>query len=337
MRQNRQILLVSRPTGFPELENFKLVEKEIPSIQDGEVLLRSLYLSVDPYMRERMYDVATYAEPYPLNEPFIGDVVGEIVESKNEKYAVGDYVVGRLDWADYSVSDGTDYKGEPLRKLSPNEAPISTALHVLGMPGRTAFFGMEKIGQPKEGETVVISGAAGAVGTVAGQIGKIKGCRVVGIAGSDLKVKYLTEDLGFDAAINYKTENVDEALKAACPQGVDVYFDNVGGTITDIVSQHLNDFSRIILCGQISQYNLEKPDYGPRIQRVMLHRRALMKGFIVSDYASENEVAIKQLTKWVSEGKIKYRENIVEGLENAPRAFIGLFKGENIGKQLVKV
>jgi NADPH-dependent curcumin reductase CurA len=330
---NRQILLVSRPAGMPDDSNFRLIESSVPSISDNEVLIRTLWLSVDPYMRGRMRDAKSYAVPFALNEVIYGGMVGEVIESSNTDFAVGDIVEGRLGWADYNVSNGQN-----IRKIDPNVAPISTALHVLGMPGLTAYFGLLEIGKPQEGETVVVSGAAGAVGTIVGQIAKLKGCRVVGIAGSEEKISYLKDELGFDEVINYKTTpDIRKALAAACPKGVDVYFDNVGGDITDSVMTLINFQARLIICGQISLYNLEKPDLGPRLFPLLLMNSATAKGFIVSDYAAQNKEALSQLTEWVTQGKLKYQENVVEGLENTPRAFFGLFKGENLGKQLVKV
>ncbi|MBL0387577.1 NADP-dependent oxidoreductase [Tumebacillus sp. ITR2] len=332
-RKNRQFLLTSRPVGMPADENFELREVTLPDLEDGQVLVRTLYLSVDPYMRGRMSDAKSYVEPYPLGEVLQGGVVGEIVESKNERWQPGDVVVGLLGWQDFSVSNGRG-----LLKIDPSVAPISTALGVVGMPGLTAYFGLLEIGQPQEGETVVVSGAAGAVGTIVGQIAKIKGCRVVGIAGDDEKCAYLTHELGFDVAINYKTTaDMRAALKEACPNGVDVYFDNVGGEITDAVMSRINFQARIAICGQISQYNLEKPDLGPRVFTQLLKSSALAKGFIVNDYAKQHKEGMQQLGQWVMEGKIKYRENIVDGLENVVEAFLGLFRGDNIGKQLVKV
>lgn len=333
VKKNRQILLTSYPQGLPTEENFMLIETDIPSIQEGEVLIRSLYISVDPYMRGRMSTAKSYVAPYNLNEVITGGVVGEVVESRNERFAAGDIVQGMLGWADYSVSSG---KG--LQKIDPTLAPITTALGVVGMPGLTAYFGLLDIGNPQPGETVVVSGAAGAVGSIVGQIAKLKGCRVVGIAGSDEKNAYLQNELGFDETINYKTtDNLYKALKAACPNGVDVYFDNVGGEITDAVMPLLNFKARIPLCGQITQYNLEKADIGPRILTYLLKTSSLIKGFIVSDYAPRFREGITELSQWVREGKLKYRETITEGLENTPRAFLGLFHGDNMGKQLVKV
>ncbi|GGE25802.1 putative NADP-dependent oxidoreductase YfmJ [Marinithermofilum abyssi] len=329
---NRQILFMQRPKGMPNDAVFQMTETAIPELQEGEVLVRTVYLSVDPYMRGRMNDRKSYIPPFELNQPLTGGVVGQVEKSRHPEFVEGDIVAGMMDWADYSV-----VKGDKLNKVNTGLAPISTALGVLGMPGLTAYFGLLDIGQPKEGETVVVSGAAGAVGSIVGQIAKLKGCRVVGIAGSQEKVNYLIDELGFDGVINYKTDDVKQALKEACSDGVDVYFDNVGGDISDAVMSLINYQARIVLCGQISLYNLEKPDVGPRMQGQLLINSALMKGFIVRDYQDRFKEGISQLAEWVAQGKIGYRENIVEGLENAPDAFLGLFKGENIGKQLVKV
>lgn len=330
--KNRSILLVSRPDGVPKDSDFQLITNPIPIISFGEVLIRAIYLSLDPYMRGRMKGVKTYVEPFDLNRVLIGGVVGEVIKSNNSNYQVGEIVEGRLEWSDYSVTDGKN-----IRKVDTRNTPSSTALGILGMPGLTAYFGLLDIGQPQKDETVVISGAVGAVGSVVGQIAKMKGCRVVGIAGSDEKTTYLKKELGFDEAINYKTEEVSKALEKACPNGVDIYYDNVGGEISDQVISLINLHSRIVLCGQISTYNEEKQVIGPQVQGTLIHHSALMKGFIVGDYASQHEQGLDELAKWVKERNLKYRENIIEGLENAPRAFIGLFKGENIGKQLIKI
>ncbi|AXF55342.1 NADP-dependent oxidoreductase [Salicibibacter kimchii] len=330
---NRQIHLVSRPQGLPEENNFKLFETHMPKPEEGQVLVQCLYLSVDPAMRGMMRDIKSYVPPYQLNEVLTGEVIGRVSESKHSNFAPGDFVVGRLGWEDYSVCNG-----ENLRKIDPNPAPITTHLGTLGVPGLTAYFGLLDIGKPQPDETVVVSGAAGAVGMVVGQIAKLKGCRVVGIAGSDKKTQYLINELGFDTAINYKTtENVKSTLKEACPNGVDVYFDNVGGDITDSVIKLINQEARIVLCGQIALYNLEKRDVGPRLFPVILTKRAMIKGFIIHDYEARYQEAITQLSEWIGQGKILYNENIVNGLESAPNAFKGLFKGENLGKQLVKI
>ncbi|WP_449301396.1 NADP-dependent oxidoreductase [Pontibacter rugosus] len=331
--KNKTILLASRPKGMPAEDNFQFEESEIPALKDGEVLLKSLYVSVDPYMRGRMSDAKSYVAPYEVGQPVNGGIVAEVVDSKHDKLPKGAVVLGNLPWQQYIV-----HQGEGLNQVSPDVAPLSYHLGILGMPGLTAYVGLLNIGQPKAGETVVVSGAAGAVGTVVGQIAKIKGCRVVGVAGSDDKVAYLKNELGFDEAINYKTtDDINKAIADACPDGVDIYFDNVGGEISDAVYLSLNKFARIAICGQISYYNNTKPATGMRAEPILLKKSALMKGFIVSDYADEFANAAKELATWVKEGKLQYQETITEGFEQIPTAFLGLFSGENTGKQVVKV
>jgi NADPH:quinone reductase len=330
---NRQILFVKRPSGLPDESCFKLIESPIPQPTNGQVLLHTKFLSVDPYMRGRMNDRRSYVPPFQLNEVLTGGVVGKVIESKSDNFVKGDIVSGTLGWQDYTIAGEKE-----LRKINPELAPISTALGVLGMTGLTAYFGLLDIGNPKHGETAVVSGAAGAVGMIVGQIAKIYGCRVVGIAGSDRKTKYLIDELGFDAALNYKTaSNLRDALKKACPAGVDIFFDNVGGDISDAVISLINKNARIPLCGQISLYNTAQIPMGPRLQPRLLTFRALMKGFIIHDYADRFDEGISHLTAWLKEGKLKYAEQVIEGLENAPKAFLGLFAGENLGKQLVKI
>ncbi|MCX6120536.1 MAG: NADP-dependent oxidoreductase [Ignavibacteriales bacterium] len=330
---NKQIIFIKRPVGMPDESCFKLVRSAIPLPMNEQVLLRTRILSVDPYMRGRMNDRRSYVAPFQLNEVLTGGVVGEVVESKSNNFIEGDFVVGNLGWQDYSIAGEKE-----LRKINPEIAPVSTALGVLGMPGLTAYFGLLDIGRPKQGETVVVSGAAGAVGTIVGQIAKIHGCHVVGIAGSDKKTKYLIDELGFDSALNYKTTpHLRKALKEACPNGVDIFFDNVGGEISDAVISLINNNARIPLCGQISLYNEAQIPMGPRLQPRLLTFSALMKGFIIHNYEDRFEEGIHQMGVWLKEKKLKYAETVVEGLENAPKAFIGLFAGENIGKQLVKV
>ena len=330
---NRQILLVKRPIGIPDESCFKLVTSSIPTPANGQLLLRTRFLSVDPYMRGRMNDRKSYVPPFQLNEVLNGGVVAEVIESKSNNFFYGDFVVGNLGWQDYSIAGEKE-----VRKINPEIAPVSTALGVLGMPGLTAYFGFLDIGKPKQDETVVVSGAAGAVGTVVGQIAKIHGCRVVGIAGSEKKTKYLIDELGFDFAINYRTvSDLKKELNEVCPDGVDIYFDNVGGDISDAVLSLINNNARIVLCGQISLYNEKHIPMGPRIQPQLLTHSAMMKGFIVRNYADRFDEGLSQLAVWLKEKKLKYAENIVEGLENTPNAFIGLFAGENLGKQIVKV
>ena len=329
----KAIVLKSRPRGLPTPDNFELVAMNIPRLQDGEVLVRLWYFSVDPYMRNRMNDVKSYIEPYALNEPLSGDAIGEVIESKSEALKPGDTVTGIFPWQEYAVKNASS-----IRKIESNNLPITAHLGILGLTGLTAYFGMLDIGRPKKGETVVISGAAGAVGQVAGQIAKIKGCKVIGIAGSKQKIDYLQNNLGFDGAVNYKEHrNIRRPLRNACPEGVDIYFDNVGGEISDNVIYMLNDHARIVLCGQIALYNSPRIEMGPRLNAQFIIHRVRMEGFIVYDYASRYSEAIGRLSQWMKEGRLQYSENIVEGFENMIEALLGLFKGKNLGKQLVKV
>lgn len=333
MTKNNQIVLAKRPQGMPDNDTFKFIETDLKEIADKEVQIRTIYVSVDPYMRGRMHDVASYIEPFKVNGVIEGGSIGEVVESKSASFKQGDVVIGSYGWQTSYIANENE-----IRKIDPSLAPISTHLGVLGMTGLTAYFGLLDIGEPKEGETVVISGAAGAVGSIVGQIAKIKGAHVVGIAGSEEKVKLLKEELNFDATINYRTTaNMEEALKEACPNGVDIYFDNVGGEISDAVLTQINKNARIPICGAISSYNLETLDIGPRVQTKLVKKSALMKGFTLGDYSSRFNEGSTQLAQWFKEGKLTYRETIKEGFENIPDAFLDLFKGNNVGKQLVKV
>jgi NADPH-dependent curcumin reductase CurA len=332
-QRNRQITLAARPTGLPKESDFCLVESAILVPGPGEVLTRTLYLSIDPYMRGRMNDAKSYAAPVAVGGVMVGGTVGRVEQSNDPGFKPGDIVAGNAGWQDYAVA-----KGKELRKLDPSAAPVTTALSVLGHIGLTAYFGLIDVCHPNAGETVVVSGAAGAVGSVVGQIAKILGCRVIGIAGTDEKIKYLVDELGFDGAFNYQTTpDYGARLKELCPDGVDVYFDNVGGTITDAVLHHLNLHARVSVCGQISQYNAEKPEMGPRLLSLLIVYRAKMEGFLITDYIPRFAEGHRQLAAWFAEGKLKYEETIEEGLENAPRAFIGMLQGRNLGKQLVKV
>jgi leukotriene B4 12-hydroxydehydrogenase/15-oxo-prostaglandin 13-reductase len=330
---NRQFVLASRPVGMPKESDFRLAETLVPAVREGEVLLHALYLSVDPYMRGRMNAAKSYAPSVEVGEMMVGGGVARVVESKNPGYAVGDVVNLQIGWQEYAVSNG-----ESLRRIDPNVAPVSTALGVLGMPGLTAYFGLLEVCGVNPGETVVVSAAAGAVGSVVGQIAKIKGCRAVGIAGGPDKTRYVMEECGLDAALDYKsTTDYAVAIKELCPGGVDVYFDNVGGPVTDAVLANLNARARIAICGQISQANDTQPSTGPRLWRHILVARAKVQGFLVFDYAARYAPALEQLAQWVRSGQIRYREDIIEGFENMPRALIGLFRGENLGKRLVKI
>lgn len=330
--KTKQIVLASRPKGTPTLANFRTETINLPEIKKGEVLLKPNFYSVDPYMRGRMNDAKSYAEPFQIDQAIKGSVTATVIESKSDNFKSGDTVVGTLPWAEQCVAPE---KG--LQKINTSIAPESYYLGVLGMTGLTAYFGLLHIGNPKKGETVVVSGAAGAVGVVVGQIAKIQGCRVIGIAGSDEKVTLLKEKFGFDEAINYKTtKNLTEDITKFCPKGVDIYFDNVGGEISDAVIANINFNARIALCGQISLYNSSEVPVGPRIQPMLLTRSVLMQGFIVGNYSADFSEGIKHLSEWVKDGKLKFAETIENGFDNLPKALLGLFSGENTGKMIVK-
>lgn len=328
----KQIVLASRPKGTPDKDNFRLENIALPDIKECEVLLQGLYYSVDPYMRGRMNDAKSYAPPFQIDQPIEGGVVAKVLASKLDKFKPGDIVSGGLPWRQQIIAAE---KG--LQKIDTTIAPASYYLGILGMTGLTAYFGLMDIGKPKAGETVVVSGAAGAVGVVVGQIAKILGCRVIGIAGSDEKIKLLKEEFGFDEAINYiTTTDLKKAIAALCPNGVDIYYDNVGGEISDAVISNINFHARIPLCGQISLYNSTEVPVGPRLQPMLLTRSVLMQGFIVSNYQSRFPEGIQHLAQWVKEGKLKFTETIVHGFDQLPTALLGLFKGENIGKMIVE-
>jgi NADPH-dependent curcumin reductase CurA len=330
---NRQITLAARPEGFPKESDFALVEGAVPSPGPGEVLIRSQWLSVDPYMRGRMSTARSYAKPTEVGEPMTGQAVGEVVESQDPRFAPGDLVVGQLGWQDYAVA-----RGGSLRKLDPDLAPPQTALHVLGATGLTAYFGLFDVGEAKPGDTVVVSAASGAVGQVVGQLARIAGCGpVVGLAGSAEKVADLTDLYGYDVGIDYKHDDVNGRLKEACPNGVDVYFDNVGGALSETVFRRLALGARIPVCGQISQYNLAEPELAPRNLGFLIVFRARLEGFLIYDYAHRFPEGLQRLGRWLAEGKLTYREDVTEGLENAPAAFMGMLRGENRGKALVRI
>jgi hypothetical protein len=329
---NRQVRLKNRPTGAPTPKNFEVVEAPMPSLDRSglDVLRRTIYLSLDPYMRGRMSDAPSYASPVGVGDTMCGHTVSEVVESRSPAFRPGDIVAGYDGWQQFAASNGAD-----LRKLD-TSLPVSTALSVLGMPGMTAFVGLLDIGQPKAGETVVVSAASGAVGSVVGQLAQIKGCRAVGIAGSAEKCRYVTGELGFDACVNYKTEDFQTALRAACPDRIDIDFENVGGAVLAAVLKHLNRGARIPLCGLIADYNATGDSSGPSLRAILVNR-ALIKGFIVSEHNDRAPAFLKEMTPLVRDGRIKYREDIVEGLDAAPAAFIGLLEGRNFGKLLVRV
>jgi NADPH-dependent curcumin reductase CurA len=329
---SREIRLAARPVGVPKESDFELAETPTPQPGDGEVLVRNAYMSVDPYMRSRMNDTKSYVPSFQVGKPLQGGAVGQVVESRSDALAKGDWVNSMYGWREHYVA-----QGNALMKIDPKLAPVSTALGVLGMPGLTAYVGLLDIGQPKEGETVFVSAASGAVGSVVGQLAKLRGCRVVGSAGSPEKVRYLTEELGFDAAFNYKEVEVADALRDACLDGIDVYFENVGGEHLEAALAKMNTFGRIALCGLISHYNATEPPPGPKNFPLVLTNRLLLKGFIISDHFDRIPAFLAEVGPLVAAGKLKYNETVIEGIENAPSAFIGLLSGENLGKMLVKV
>ena len=327
--ENRRVVLASRPAGWVTEDNFRIESATLPSPGEGEVLVKNLWLSLDPYMRGRISEAKSYVKGVELGEVMVGQTVGEVVESKNAKFKKGDHVLTQLGWQLYGVS-------KEITKVEANRAPLSYYLGVLGMPGMTAYFGLKELGQPKAGETVVVSAASGAVGSVVGQLAKIWGCRAVGIAGGPEKCGYVTRELGFDACVDYKAGNLHRDLKAACPKGVDVLFENVGGEILDSVLRQMNLFSRVVVCGLIAEYNATEP-YGYKNMRAVLVNRIRMQGMIVFDWKERYGEALQALAGYLAAGRLKTRESVVQGLENAPRGLISLLKGGNFGKQLVKL
>jgi len=330
---NKAILLKSRPKGTPTEDNFEIKEIESPNIKEGEILLKSIYVSVDPYLRGRMRDEKSYIPPFEIGEPVESSVIAEVFESKNSDFTQGDFVHGMLPWKIQQAHTGKD-----LQKVDKDKAPLSAYLGILGLTGITAYVGLNKIGELKEGETLLVSGASGAVGSTVGQIGKIKGCKVVGIAGSDEKVNTLKEKFGFDEGINYKTtSDMNAAVKEACPDGVDVYFDNVGGEILDAALANINRYGRVINCGAISLYNETEKPTGPRHETTLVKKSVKMQGFIVRDFQDDFEAATQELGQWLQQDKLIYSETVMDGFENIPKAFIGLFEGKNEGKMVVKL
>jgi NADPH-dependent curcumin reductase len=329
--ENRQILLASRPQGAVTEENFRIVDAPLPSPADGQVLVRNQWLSLDPYMRGRMNDAKSYVPPQPLDEVMVGQTVGEVVDSRAPGIKAGDTVLTQLGWQRYGVAPASD-----VQVIDTRRAPASYYLGVLGMPGITAWFGLMEIGQPKPGETVVVSAASGAVGSVVGQLAKIAGCRAVGIAGGPAKCGYVVDELGFDACADHRAGRLYEDLRAACPARIDVDFENVGGVVLDTVLALMNRRSRVVICGLIADYDAAQP-YGYTRLRSVLVNRIRMQGMIVFDWKERYGEALDALARHLAEGRLKYRESVAEGLDNAPRAFMGLLKGENFGKQLVKI
>ena len=329
---NKKWVLKKRPEGYPSIDDFDIVNSPIPDPKHGEVLIKTLYLSLDPYMRGRLRDAKSYASPVGLGEVITGEVVGRVIRSNYQSLEVGDIVTAHIGWQQWG-----SIPGQMVRKVDSQKPPISTSLGILGMPGLTAYFGLLEIGKPIVGETLVVSAASGAVGAIVGQLGKMMGCRVIGTAGTNQKVNYIVDELGFDGAINYKTQNVESEIHKLCPNGIDVYFDNVGGEVTDIFMNNLAMYARIIICGQISQYNSVGQEQGPRNLWALIRTRSKIQGMLVTDWERKHEQARTRLSEWVLSEKLKYKEYVVEGFEKSPQAFIGLMNGENFGKLLIHV
>ncbi len=330
---NRQVRLKSRPAGIPQAENFELASASVPDLGEGQVLVRNIYLSAEPAMRGWVSAVANYSEPVALGAVMRSLAVGRVEQSRHQDFKVGEFVTGMFGWQDYAVLETQAIQ----RKVPVTDVPISTALGVLGLNGLTAYFGLLEAGAPKPGETVLVSTAAGAVGSCVGQIARIMGCRSVGIAGGPEKVRLCLDEFGYDAAIDYKAAELDAALAAACPAGIDVYFDNTAGAISDAVMQRLNVGARVVICGTASIASWDPPPQGPRVERHLLVKRARMQGILIFDFASRFPAGLALLTEWVRAGRIRYREDILEGIEEAPGSIAGLYRGENLGKRLIRI
>lgn len=330
---NRQVILKARPAGIPEAENFEIVEAEVPPLAEGQLLVRNIYLAAEPAMRGWVSAIANYSEPVPLGGVMRAPAVGRVEESRHQDFRPGEFVAGMFGWQDYAVVDTSAIQ----RKVPATGLPISTSLGVLGLNGLTAYFALLEVGQPKAGETVVVSTAAGSVGSCVGQIAKIKGCRTVGIAGGAQKTRLCREEFGYDAAIDYKVGGLEAALDAACPEGVDVYFDNTAGAISDAVLKSLRQGARVVICGTASVSSWDPPPVGPRVERHLLVKRARMQGFLIFDYAARFAEGLAALTEWVSTGLIHYREDMLEGIEQAPGSIAGLYRGENLGKRIIRI
>jgi NADPH-dependent curcumin reductase len=330
---NKQVILKERPKGIPGAEHFEIVTTAVPERKEGQILVRNIYLSVDPAMRGWVNAAANYMDPVPVGAVMRSFAAGRVADSRNPAYDMGDLVVGMFGWQDYAVVEASDIE----RKVAEKDLPLSTSLGVLGLNGLTAYFALLEVGRPKPGETVVVSAAAGAVGSCAGQIAKIKGCRAVGITDGAVKSRLCLNEFGYDAAIDYLVEDVDEALKTACPDGVDVYFDTTSGTISDAVMKHLQVKARVVVCGTIAIADWNPIPCGPRVERHLVLKRARMEGFLYSDYAERSAEARQVLADWICNGSIRYREEILEGIEQAPGSIAGLYRGENLGKRLIKI
>lgn len=331
--KSREIRLKRRPVGMPDEENFELAETHVPEPRDGEVLVRNIYMSVDPYMRGRMNERKSYVPPFELGKPLEGHCVGRIIASRSDQFNPGDFVQSMFGWREYYLSNATG-----LIKIKPGTVPVQAYLGVLGMTGFTAYVGLLDIGRPREGESLFVSAASGAVGSIVCQIGKIKGCRVAGSAGSARKIDWLKQEAGIAAALNYKeTDDLSAAVEKLCPDGIDIYYENVGGSHLQAALAHMNTNGRIVLCGMISLYNADKPVAGPDNLFLAISKRLRLQGFIISDHLNRHGQFISDMQQWISDGKISWKDTIVDGIENAPKAFVGLFKGENFGKMLIRV
>ena len=330
---NRQVLLASRPEGIPQASNFEIVQSPVPQAGPDQVLVRNIYLSVEPAMRGWVSAVRNYSEPVAIGSVMRSFTVGRVVASRHPGYRAGDYVTGMMGWQDYAAVDASAIH----RKVTMADLPVSTALGVLGINGATAHYGLLALGEPKAGETVVVSTAAGAVGSCVGQIARIKGCRAVGITGGARKVRLCTEEFGFDAAVDYKSDGWQTALDNACPQGVDVYFDNTAGNISDAVMERLKVGARVVICGTASISSWDPPPQGPRVERHLLVKRARMQGFVIFDHADQHEAAYADIAQWLRAGKLKYLEDVLTGIEHAPGAIEGLYRGDNFGKRLIQI
>jgi NADPH-dependent curcumin reductase CurA len=332
-RINRQVRLKLRPLGIPEAEHFEIVEAPVPEIQEGQILVRNIYLSVDPAMRGWVNVVANYMDPVPLGSVMRSFAVGRVVKSHHRDYQIGEVISGMFGWQDYAAVDATAIS----RKITETDLPISTSLGVLGLNGLTAYFGLLEIGQPGAGETVVVSAASGGVGSCVGQIAKIKGCRTVGITDGPKKRQLCLDEFRYDEAIDYEVSGLDSALAAACPEGVDVYFDTTSGIISDTVMNHLKVGARIVVCGTIAIANWEPIPKGPRVERHLLVKRARMEGFLYSDYTSRFPEALQTMAEWIRTGLIRYKEDVLEGIEQAPGSIAGLYRGENLSKRVIRI
>jgi NADPH-dependent curcumin reductase CurA len=331
--RNRQVILKSRPADIPQADNFEIIESDVPELRDGQILVHNIYLSVEPAMRGWVSTVANYSEPVRIGDVMRSSAAGEVLQSAHPDFKPGDKVMGRFGWQEFAVVE----PAAVTQRIKEDDLPLSLSLGVTGLNGITAYFGLLDVGQPRPGETVVVSTAAGAVGSAVGQIAKLSGCRTIGIAGGPAKVAQCRELFSYDEAIDYKSDNLESALAQACPEGIDLYFDNTGGAISDIVLRHLSVGARVVICGTASISSWDPWPNGPRAERHLLVKRARMQGFVIFDYAPRYEEAVARLAQWIRDGRLRYSEDILEGIEHAPGAIAGLYRGENTGKRLIKI